>query len=326
VRRRALAEPYLGHSSRPSRLDPRTAAAIAAIPPVGDPVALASPPAGSGAPDRVGWLLPGEQTAARRLRFLVVNACTLAALSLGVLAILLAMRGEVQTAAACLIGCVVLDGLDGLLARRLGVATPFGSQLDSLADMCTFGIAAPVVVYASVVAEGPGGAVAGLTPTTGAGTGTSAGTSDTAGLVAGTDTAGLVAGSVPPAVAAVVCALVAGCAAIRLARFNISPRDSRFFSGVPTTLAAAVLAVAVLIDLPVPPAVQLGGVVVLAFAMVSGFPYASLARLLRLPPWLWLAPLAAALVDARLTFLALVVGYLVSGPLLWLHQRRVPAG
>jgi CDP-diacylglycerol--serine O-phosphatidyltransferase len=47
-----------------------------------------------------------------------------------------------------------------------------------------------------------------------------------------------------------------------------------------------------------------------------------LARLVKLPPWLWLVPLAGTLVDARLTFAAAVVGYLVSGPLLWLRQRH----
>jgi CDP-diacylglycerol--serine O-phosphatidyltransferase len=123
----------------------------------------------------------------------------------------------------------------------------------------------------------------------------------------------------------VACALLAGCAAIRLARFNISPKDSRFFHGVPTTMAAAVLALAVLIDLPVPPGAVLAGVAVLAFAMVSSFPYATLARLLRLPPWLWLVPLAGTLVDPRLTFVVLVSAYLVSGPLLWLHHRRMAA-
>jgi CDP-diacylglycerol---serine O-phosphatidyltransferase len=225
-------------------------------------------------------LLPGDHTAARRLAFMVVNACTLSSLLLGVAAILLAMQGDVHTAALCLIACVTFDGLDGLLARRLGVNSPFGAQLDSLADMCSFGIAAPVVVYASL------------------------------------------AGSVSQAAAGLACALVAACSAIRLARFNVSPKDGRFFCGVPTTLAAAVLALAVLVDLPVSGRVQLAMVALLAFAMVSTFPYMKLARLVKLPPWLWLVPLAGALVDARLTFAAAVVGYLVSGPLLWLRQRH----
>ncbi|MEU8071805.1 MULTISPECIES: CDP-alcohol phosphatidyltransferase family protein [unclassified Micromonospora] len=225
-------------------------------------------------------LLPGERTAARRAKFALVNACTLSSLMLGMLAIFLAMRGDVQIAAICLIACVAFDGLDGALARKLGVASPFGAQMDSLADMCSFGLAAPVVVYASL------------------------------------------AGSAPPAAAAVSCALVAACAAIRLARFNVSPKDGRFFCGVPTTMAAAVLALTVAIGVPVPGLVMVAGVALLAFAMVSSFPYAKLARLLRLPPWLWLAPVVGALVDIRLTFALVVVGYLVSGPLLWLHQRR----
>jgi len=107
-----------------------------------------------------------------------------------------------------------------------------------------------------------------------------------------------------------------------LARFNVSPKDGRFFCGVPTTMAAAVLALAVLIGLPVSGIAKLGIVALLAFAMISSFPYAKLARLLKLPPWLWLLPLVGALVDIRMTFVLVVVGYLASGPLLWLRQRR----
>jgi len=226
-------------------------------------------------------LLPGEHTVARRARFALVNACTLASLGLGLLAIFLAMRGDVRLAAACLVACVAFDGLDGALARKLGVSSPFGAQMDSLADMCSFGLAAPVVVYASL------------------------------------------AHSVPTAAAAVACMLVAGCAAIRLARFNVSPKDGRFFSGVPTTMAAAVLALAVLIGLPVPGLALLGGVAVLAFAMVSSFPYAKIARIVKLPPWLWLLPIVGALVDPRLTFAVVVAAYLASGPLMWLRTKRV---
>jgi CDP-diacylglycerol--serine O-phosphatidyltransferase len=225
-------------------------------------------------------LLPGERTMARRAKFAVVNACTLASLSLGLLAIFMAMQSEVRLAAILLVACVIFDGLDGILARRLGVASPFGAQMDSLADMCSFGLAAPVVVYASL------------------------------------------AGTVSTAAAAIACALVAGCAAIRLARFNVSPKDGRFFCGVPTTMAAAVLALAVLIGLPVSGAFVVAGVAILAFAMVSSFPYAKLARLVKLPPWLLVAPVVGALLDIRVTFVVIVVAYLASGPLLWLRQRH----
>jgi CDP-diacylglycerol--serine O-phosphatidyltransferase len=153
--------------------------------------------------------------------------------------------------------------------------------MDSLADMCSFGLAAPVVVYASL------------------------------------------AHSVPTTAAAVACMLVAGCAAIRLARFNVSPKDGKFFSGVPTTLVAAVLALMVLIGLPIPGIGLLAGVALLAFAMVSSFPYAKLAKIVRLPAWVWLAPIVGALIDARLTFVFLVGAYLVSGPVMWLKAKRV---
>jgi CDP-diacylglycerol--serine O-phosphatidyltransferase len=284
-----LSDGYLSGSARElvgyrddlTRVAPLTAAEIAAI----APISPAVPAPATMAPDGVMTipLLPGARTIARRAKFALVNAATLSSLGLGVVAILLAMQGDTRPAAACLIACVAFDGLDGALARRFGVASPFGAQMDSLADMCSFGLAAPVVVYASL------------------------------------------AGSVPRPAAATACALVAACAAIRLARFNVSPKDGRFFCGVPTTMAAGVLALVVLIELPVPGTVQLMGVALLAFAMVSSFPYAKLARLIRMPAWLWLLPLAGALVDVRLTFALFVLGYLASGPVLCFHQRKVPA-
>ncbi|WBB74530.1 CDP-alcohol phosphatidyltransferase family protein [Micromonospora sp. WMMD1128] len=291
-----LVTPDHRYADRQRRRYGRFEADLEAVRPISStfaPVAAVAPPEPVAAPEPVAPLapvddapamsiplLPGDRTAARRAKFALVNACTLSSLMLGMLAIFLAMQGEVRIAAVCLIACVAFDGLDGALARKLGVASPFGAQMDSLADMCSFGLAAPVVVYASL------------------------------------------AGSAPPAAAAVACALVASCAAIRLARFNVSPKDGRFFCGVPTTMAAMVLALTVAIGLPVPGLVMVAGVALLAFAMVSSFPYAKLARLVKLPPWLWLAPVVGALVDIRLTFALVVVGYLVSGPLLWLHQRR----
>jgi CDP-diacylglycerol---serine O-phosphatidyltransferase len=225
-------------------------------------------------------LLPGDPTLARRLRFLAVNACTVSSLLLGVSAIFLAINHvNVRWAALCLIACVGFDGLDGALARRLGVASPFGAQMDSLADMCSFGIAAPVVVYAWL------------------------------------------AGSAPAWLAMPACAVVAVCAAIRLARFNVSPKDGRFFCGVPTTMVAAVLALGTLIAPQMPASARAAGVAALGLAMVTSFPYAKLPRLLRLPPWLLLLPAVGALIDYRLTFASVVVAYVASGPFVWLRQR-----
>jgi len=242
-------------------------------------VAPISPPVPSRRPGPIP-LLPGDHTPARRLRFALVQACTLGSLSLGLLAIFLSMNGGARWAAALLVGCVAFDGLDGMLARRFGVASPFGAQMDSLADMCSFGIAAPVVVFTSVN------------------------------------------GSAPVPLVAGACALLACCAAIRLARFNVSPKDGRFFCGVPTTMAAAVLGLATLIGLRLPGPVAVGAIAMLALAMVSSFPYAKLARIVTLPTWLWLVPLVGALIDYRVTFAVLVTMYLASGPVLWLRARR----
>jgi len=229
-------------------------------------------------------LLPGERTIGRRIRFAIVNGCTLSSLVLGVTAIFLATQGnDIRLAAMCLIACVVFDGLDGALARRLRVASPFGAQMDSLADMCSFGIAAPVVVYAWLH------------------------------------------GSAPTPVIAVACAMIAAGAAIRLARFNVSPKDGRFFCGVPTTMTAAVMGMAVLINLRLPGPVAVAAVALLAVAMVSGFPYAKLARVAKLPAPLLVLPVVGLVLDYRITFALIVAGYVASGPLLWWHQRARPA-
>lgn len=245
-----------------------------AVPPPDEPAALAIP------------LLPGDRTLGRRLRFALVNGCTIGSLVLGLTAIFIAVNhGDIRFAALCLIACVAFDGLDGALARKLGVASPFGAQMDSLADMCSFGLAAPVVVY------------------------------------------GWLAGSASEMLLVPACALVAACAAIRLARFNVSPKDGRFFCGVPTTMCAAVLAVATLIAPALPAGLRVAGVGLLGLAMVSSFPYAKLARLLRLPPWLLALPVIGALLNYEATFVAVVLAYLMSGPLLWLRQRQSgPAG
>jgi len=229
-------------------------------------------------------LLPGERTKARRVKFAVANGCTVVSLLLGMSAVFLAIRGDVKFAAIALLGCVVLDGCDGGLARRFGVASPFGAQMDSMADLSSFGVATGVVVYQW-----------------------------------------LVAGGANPVAAGPVCALVAICAAIRLARFNVSPKDGRVFSGVPTTMTAAVLALNIVIGPALPPNVEVAGVAVYALAMVTTFPYVKLVWVLRLPLWLWVVPAIAAMISVPATFIAIVGGYLVSGPLLWLYRRPAPA-
>ncbi len=226
-------------------------------------------------------LLTGDPTPARRRRFLVVQGCTVASLLLGMGAIFLAIDGQVQIAAMALLACVVFDGLDGALARKFGVSTPFGGQMDSLADMCSFGIATPVVAYAW-----------------------------------------LVAGGAPMWLAGPVGALGAICAAIRLARFNVSPKNGCYFSGVPTTMAAAIIVASMLILPMSGPGLLTGALAVLALLMVSTFPYMKIGQLRRLPPWIWVVVALALWADPSTAFSLVVGAYLLSGPLLWAKQRR----
>jgi CDP-diacylglycerol--serine O-phosphatidyltransferase len=229
-------------------------------------------------------LLPGARTPLRRLQFAIANACTLSSLGLGMAAIFLGIHGDLWLAALAILACVVLDGFDGGLARKFGVASPFGAQMDSMADLSSFGIATGVVSYLWLTSVGAN-----------------------------------------PFAAGAACALLAICAAIRLARFNVSPKDGRYFCGVPTTMTAAVLALNIVIAPDLPAMYQVGLVAVYAIAMVSGFPYAKLVRVLRLPPWLFLLPAVCALISVQGTFLAVIIGYLLSGPVLWVVLRRRPA-
>lgn len=59
-----------------------------------------------------------------------------------------AMRGEFETAAPFIGVAMVLDMLDGRIARMTGTASEFGVQLDSLADIISFGMAPAVLAYA----------------------------------------------------------------------------------------------------------------------------------------------------------------------------------
>ncbi|EGL83497.1 CDP-diacylglycerol/serine O-phosphatidyltransferase [Caldalkalibacillus thermarum TA2.A1] len=88
---------------------------------------------------------------------------TLGNLFLGILAILLAIQGEpryIDYAAILVIVGMILDGLDGRVARMLNAASEFGKQLDSLSDIVTFGVAPSVIMYLVVLHElGPWGIV-----------------------------------------------------------------------------------------------------------------------------------------------------------------------
>jgi len=156
--------------------------------------------------ERLPGSLPGGSASRiialrRRSIYLLPNLFTTAALFAGFFAIVQAMNGRYDIAAVAILVAMVLDGLDGRVARLTRTQSEFGAQYDSLADMVSFG-AAPALVMYEWALKGLG----------------------RFGWIA----------------AFVYCA----CAALRLARFNVNIEvvDRRFFQGLPSPGAAALVA------------------------------------------------------------------------------------
>ena len=79
--------------------------------------------------------------------YLLPNAFTTAALFSGFFAIVNAMNDQFQVAAIAIFASLVLDGMDGRIARMTNTQSAFGEQYDSLADMVSFGVAPALVAY-----------------------------------------------------------------------------------------------------------------------------------------------------------------------------------
>lgn len=135
--------------------------------------------------------------------YLLPNLFTSAALFAGFYAIVQAMNGHYEQSAIAIFIAMVMDGLDGRVARMTNTQSAFGAEYDSLSDMVSFGVAPALIMY-----------VWALKPM------------NKLGWIA----------------AFIYCA----CAALRLARFNTKLddplQDKRFFQGLPSPAAAALLA------------------------------------------------------------------------------------
>lgn len=145
-----------------------------------------------------------KQRPKRRGIYLLPNLFTTAALFSGFYAVLSAMDGQFEKAAIAIFLAMILDGLDGRVARMTNTQTAFGAEYDSLSDMVAFGLAPSLVVYEFALS--------------------------------GLGKFGWLAAFVYTA-----------CAALRLARFNsqIETDDKRYFQGLPSPAAAAILAGAI---------------------------------------------------------------------------------
>ncbi|WP_080832014.1 CDP-diacylglycerol--serine O-phosphatidyltransferase [Cohnella massiliensis] len=77
----------------------------------------------------------------------IPSVFTIGNLFLGVLAIILAFHDRAEGAALLVIIAMLLDGVDGRVARALNVQSEFGKELDSLSDVISFGVAPAFIMY-----------------------------------------------------------------------------------------------------------------------------------------------------------------------------------
>lgn len=91
-----------------------------------------------------------------QMPFLVLlpNLVTIAGMCLGLTAIRFAMVGRFEIAVVLVLLSALIDGMDGLIARRLRATSEFGAELDSLSDFLCFGVAPGLVVYRFAMGEG----------------------------------------------------------------------------------------------------------------------------------------------------------------------------
>ncbi len=230
----------------------------------------------------------------RRGIYFLPNLLTTASLFAGFYAIVQAMMGRFEVSAVAIYCALVLDGMDGRIARWTHTQSEFGAEYDSLSDMVSFGAAPALVMYVWALSD---------------------------------------LGKLGWIAAFIYCA----GAALRLARFNtnIEVIDKRFFQGLPSPAAAALVAglVWVLDDLGIRRAdwiswIAFGFTVFAGITMVSNMPFYSFKDLnlrKRVPFWVVLAVVAGIVVVAYrppAVLFFLFVCYALSGYLLWFLRWR----
>ncbi len=149
-----------------------------------------------------------EMVKRRRGIYLLPNLFTTAALFFGFYAVVAATTDRFELAALAIFVAMVLDGMDGRVARLTNTQSDFGVQYDSIADMVSFGVA-PALVMFEWALKG----MELLGPTWGK-------------------------------IGWIGAFMYTACAGLRLARFNtqVGVVDKRYFQGLPSPAAAAVVA------------------------------------------------------------------------------------
>ncbi|HET6726120.1 MAG TPA: CDP-diacylglycerol--serine O-phosphatidyltransferase [Gammaproteobacteria bacterium] len=246
--------------------------------------------------------------AARRRRrgiYLLPNLFTTGGLFAGFYAIVAAMAGHYSIASGAIFVAMLMDGLDGRIARLTRTQSAFGEQYDSIADMVSFGLAPALVIYQWSLHD--------------------------------LNVYGWMWAKVGWLGAFVF--VVAG--ALRLARFNVRVHvvDKRYFQGLPIPSGAGLIAGGVWLgqsfgiggDTVVVPA--LAATIVAGLLMVSSIPYYSFKDLNlhgRVPfAYVLVIPLIFVLIalsPPKTLFGAFLI-YALSGPVLWVwriaRRRRI---
>lgn len=226
--------------------------------------------------------------------YVLPNLITSAGLFAGFYAIMQARIGNFEAACLAIYVAMIMDILDGRLARLTNTTSDFGSEYDSLADMVSFGVAPALVLYDFALTE---------------------------------------LGRFGSLVAFVYIA----CAALRLARFNVAKvNDKRFFTGVPSPGAAAMVAsvVWVCIDYNVSPdglnvffAILIAA---LGLSMVSNIKYRSFKDFDFKDKMPFVGMIIIVLVMAMIylsppvAFLAIGFVYIVGGTTLYVYKKIKP--
>jgi CDP-diacylglycerol--serine O-phosphatidyltransferase len=226
-------------------------------------------------------------------RAVIPNSITVLSVFAGYLSILCSIEGYYLPAAWLILTAGILDMFDGRVARMVGGASRFGSNFDSLADAINYGVAPSLLFFRLFFAD--------------------------MGLVG-----------------AAISFLPTVCGAMRLARYNVISEDdggSNFFLGLPTTVAAGLLASYVMFasDLNYGPK-ALAAVLVCgaSLLMVSEVRYEHNRAFTHQPPWknpkalLLLLALATAIVAPTKAPFAWIAAYVCFGLLrsLLSHARR----
>lgn len=103
--------------------------------------------------DLVEEVSEGGEKVRHRGVYLLPNLFTTGALFCGFYAIVSSMNGNFSHAAIAIFVAMLLDGMDGRVARMTNTQSAFGEQYDSLADMVSFGVAPALVVFSWVLQD-----------------------------------------------------------------------------------------------------------------------------------------------------------------------------